>query len=237
MPSLSDSIVSQQQLSEMGYRPVEPSEKPYSASTPSTNYQPGLNAFLRCPLPPIWQTTSDTLRQFYQNNQVPQVRLFNPPTDHFSGGNVTNNTFVTSSSSSGGSGGSSVATLAIASTSLKTSAINAGAKFVSSFSLSKAFELLSLTASSPCRIQLYGTQAAQIADSTRALDVSPPAGTAQNIICDVVLDTTPLIWSFQNREGANGDNPVTSKVYITVTNLDLLTDIITLSISYIPIVV
>jgi hypothetical protein len=83
---------------------------------------------------------------------------------------------------------------------------------------------------------MYGTALAQSADSSRALDISPPAGTGQNIICDIVLDTAPYLWNFQNREGANGDNPVSSTIYLTVTNLDAITDIITLSLSYIPIV-
>jgi hypothetical protein len=212
-----------------------PVDRPTSIppAPPSKDLQPGYNPYIRCPLPPIWQTTPDSLRQFYQNNLVPQVRLFNPPNIvSGSGTTIINNSAV--SSSSGGS--SSTTSLAITNTSVRTPAIIAGNKFAGSFTLSKAFELLTITASSPCRIQLYGTLAAQSADSYRPLDVSPPAGTTQNIICDVVLDTAPLIWSFQNREGANADNPVSSTIYLTVTNLDAITDVITLTVAYIPIV-
>jgi len=229
MPALAETIG--QNLS--NYEPVEKSQR-QEISLPSPNREPGYNVFLRCPLPPIWQTTPDSLRQYYQNNLVPQTRLFNPQAIIPSGGNTT---IVRSLSSSASSGGSSTSTtLAISSTSVKTSAILAGSKFSGSFTLSKAFELLSVSATSPCRIQLYGTSLAQLADASRPLDVSPPAGTSQNIICDVVLDTAPLLWSFQNREGANADNPVSSTIYLTVTNLDAITDVVTLTFSYIPIV-
>lgn len=228
MPALKDTIG--QDLS--NYAPVE---KPVNqVPLPSPNREPGYNVFLRCPMPPVWQTTPDSLRQYYQNNLVPQVRLFNPPSVIPAGGTTIVNS--TSSSSGSSSGGTTTASLAITSSSVKTPSINAGNKFTGSFSLSKAFELLSVSATSPCRIQMYGTAIAQSADSSRALDVSPPAGTGQNIICDVVLDTAPYIWNFQNREGANADNPVSSTIYLTVTNLDVLTDVITLSFSYIPLV-
>jgi len=48
------------------------------ASNPSSGQQPGFNPMLRSPIPPIWQTTSDSLRQFYNGNVVPQRRLLTP---------------------------------------------------------------------------------------------------------------------------------------------------------------
>jgi hypothetical protein len=234
MPSLADSLKTPEQLKDMGYELTEPS-KSEPSYTPSNDLDPGLNVFIRCPLPQVWSAPTDSLRQFYQGYKVPQIRVFTPTTiSSQSGGNVTNITNVSGSSSSGGTSTSTA--LAITNTSVKTPLIVSGNKFSGSFTLSKAFELLSVTATSACRIQLYGTALAQSADAFRLLDVSPPAGTGQNIICDVVLDTSPYLWSFQNREGANADNPVSSTVYITVTNLDTLSDIITLTFSYIPIV-
>ena len=85
--------------------------------------------------------------------------------------------------------------------------------------------------------RLYGTAAQQSADAYRGLDVAPPAGTAQNMICDLVLDTAPLVWGFQDRIGSNGDNPTSSTVYITVTNLEAVTDSFTLTFGYVPLVV
>jgi hypothetical protein len=75
MPSLVD--LTSQDLS--SYTPVAPVTASTPPTIPATNMEPGLNTVLRCPIPPVWQSSPDSLRQFYQNNQVPQIRLFNPP--------------------------------------------------------------------------------------------------------------------------------------------------------------
>jgi hypothetical protein len=160
--------------------------------------------------------------------------LFNPPPNNGASGNSVTTVNVNSSGSSSSS--TTINNLAVTQTSFKTPPVAANNKFVSTVNLGKAFQLLSLSASAPCRIQLYGTLTAQSGDSYRGLDVPPPAGSIQNIICDIVLDTSPFQWSFQDRIGANADNPVTSNVYITITNLDITTDVITVSFAYIPFV-
>lgn len=232
MPTLEERNTSNVDMS--GYKPVDvPSSAP-TQGLPSSNLEPGYNVYIRCPLPPVWTSSPDSLRQYYRNNVVPQTRLFNPPNPSLSstGGSTNNVTNITSSSGSG----SSSSTVAITQASLKTSVIGPNNSFVGSFTLSKVFQLLTLGASSPCRVRLYGTAAAQSADAYRGLDVPPPAGTAQNIICDIAMDTSPFQWTFQDRIGANGDSPVTATVYITVTNLDATSDAITLSFSYVSIV-
>jgi hypothetical protein len=232
MPSLASRGTNVVDLS--GYAPVETTPPASTGAVPSTNQEPGLNVFLRCPLPPIWNTPPDSLRQFYQNGLVPQVRLFNPPVATGGGGNTTVNTFVSGSSSS--NGGGTQTGLSIIQTSIKTSSINSGSKFTGSLVISKAFQLMTVTASSPCRIQLYGTAQEQAADAYRGLDVPPPAGTGQNIICDVVLDTAPFQWTFQDRVGGNGNSPQTSTIYITITNIDVTSDVINVTFGYVPIV-
>ncbi len=219
-----------------GYEPVGDRPAPPSLPQPAKNLEPGYNVYLRCPLPPIWTTPPDSLRQYFINGVVPQVRLFNPPSNSGSNGSSVSNTYL-SSSSGGSRGGNTYTTLKIVSTSLTTPSISPSAKYIGSLSLSKAFQLMNLTASSPCRVQIYGTAAEQSADSYRGIDVATPAGTAQNIICDVVLDTGPFNWTFQDRVGGNGDNPTASNVYITITNLDVITDSITVSLGYVPVVV
>lgn len=74
MPALSE--VTGQNLS--NYAPVS-TPTPTTPIIPIIDQQPGLNVYLRCPLPPVWQSSPDSLRQFYSNNKVPQTRLFNPP--------------------------------------------------------------------------------------------------------------------------------------------------------------
>ena len=234
MPALAERTTSQVDMS--GYVPVDKLSAAPAQGIPSSNLEPGYNVYIRCPLPPVWTSSPDSLRQYYRNNLVPQTRLFNPPNPSLSvtGGSTGNVTNITGSSGSGGGGSSS--TVVIAQTSLKTTSIGPNANFTGSFALSKAFQLLTIGASSPCRVRLYGTFAAQSADAYRGLDIPPPAGTVQNIICDIVLDTSPFVWTFQDRVGANGDSPITSYVYITVTNLDTISDVITLSFSYVSLV-
>jgi hypothetical protein len=118
--------------------------------------------------------------------------------------------------------------------SVTTNPLNPGQVFVSSFSVSKSFALLGLSCNSPVRVQMYGTAQAQSFDAARGLDVPPPAGTTQNIICDVALDTAPFNWAFQSRVGSNGDSPQKSTVYVTLTNLDTKSDTITVTLSYVP---
>ena len=85
-----------------GYSQVAPTPTAVSYVAPvavssQQNQQPGLNSYLRCPIPPVWNATPDSLRQFYQNSVVPQTRLFNPPTTPTVAPvtNVTNTTQVT----------------------------------------------------------------------------------------------------------------------------------------------
>lgn len=234
MPSLASRSSTDVDLS--GYVPVDKPAQP-TVSIPSENLEPGFNPYLRCPLPPIWTTPPDTLRQFYHKNSVPQVRLFNPPsTTAGSGGGTTINNVTVSSSSASSGGTTTTTTLSIKQTSLSTPSINQNDKYTGSFTLSKAFQLLTLSASAPCRVQLYTTANIQSSDSYRGLDVPPPAGSAQGIICDVALDTAPLLWNFQDRVGANGDSPNTSTIYITVTNLDTISESFTITFSYVPLV-
>ena len=61
------------------YREVEANVVP-NVGNPATTLEPGFNVFLRCPLPPVWQASPDSLRTFYQNGKVPQTRIFNPST-------------------------------------------------------------------------------------------------------------------------------------------------------------
>lgn len=204
---------------------------------PSSNLEPGYNVYLRCPLPPIWSATPDSLRQFYQNSVVPQTRLFSPSNALATSGNSTTNVFVSSGSSSGGSGGGGTTTnLVVNQFSIRTPVLSPNAKFIGSIQLSKVFQLLGVTVSSPSRVELYGTASSQSADLSRGLDVPLPAGSFQNVIFDIAIDTSPYSWSFQDRVGANADSPVTSRAYLTVTNIGSASTAITISMSYVPIV-
>lgn len=230
MPSISDAT--QADLS--SYTPVEPVAQPDfpRAPIPSTNLDPGYSPFIRCPLPPIWAATPDSLRQFYRNTNVPQNRLFNPTPAPIVTGGISSVTSIGVISSSGGGSSSGGSTAVVTQASVKTPSISPGNRFMGTINMSRVFQLIAVTSSSPCRIELYGTTLAQSGDAGRQLDTPPPAGSTQNIITDIALDTAPLAWTFQDRVGANADTPQSNTLYISITNLDVTSDIITVTITY-----
>lgn len=68
MPSLSDTLVS----------PVPDNLQATAVQAPPVDQttQPSVyNSFMRCPLPPIWESNPDSVRQFYTNG-VPQIRVY-----------------------------------------------------------------------------------------------------------------------------------------------------------------
>lgn len=232
MPTLAEATTNTDQAVE-GYSPVETGtvNSAYSSQTP--NLQPGYSSTMRCPLPPPLSQQPDSQRQFFTGGVIAQTRLYNPPATSNSVTSNTTNVATTASSSGGGSGsGGSVPILKAQQTALNTSSLPPNGRFVGSFTLSKAFQLLSLSTSRAARIQLYGTANAQSIDAYRGLDIAPPAGTTQNIISDIALDTAPFQWTYQDRVGANGNNPQTATIYVTVTNLSSSTGPITVTISY-----
>lgn len=194
---------------------------------------------MRCPIPPVWQASPDALRMFTNNGVIPQTRIFTPstPTNTLSGGVV--NEFVSGRSASTGSGTGGGSTTPTTNSAVQgpitTGALNPNATTTATLQASKSFQLLTLSANRACRIQLYGTNQARSSDAGRPLDVSPPAGSTQNIICDVVLDTSPFTWAFQSRVGANADSPQGKVIYVRITNLSAQIAPINASVGYVPI--
>lgn len=234
MPSLKDALVSAVDMS--GYEPSTPTTSP---TAPTLPLEPVKNTMIRCPMPPLWSASPDSLRQFYVGSAVPQSRIMTPNPVSTSGGTSTENVLIAGTgtntpSGGGGGGGGSTNPIQAAQVVIVTPVLPPNTKYTGAFILSKSFQLLSIATGSACRVQLYGAFSAQMADLARGLDVSPGAGTAQNIITDIALDTMPYQWVFQNRMGANGDVPQNSFVYVTITNLDAISDVITLTLQYVP---
>lgn len=229
MPSLTDALAAD--LS--GYAPVENTSGPGKAPRPEVSLQPVLSSMIRCPLPPV-NATPDSLRSFYVGGLIPQHRLMIPmvssPTN--GGGTVIENTTVTSSTSSSSGSGSSTNNITSVRATFVTPSLAPGDSYQGVINMSRTFQLLSVSANVACRIQLYGTSTSQSTDSSRGIDVPPGAGVFQNIITDVVLDTSPYQWSYQNRGGANADSPSAPVAYITVTNLDTLATAVTVVVEY-----
>lgn len=176
----------------------------------------GANPFIRCPLPPF-NSSPDSLRQFEENGKVPTRRVIPLPVTTQVGGNATivNNTTV--SGSSGGSSSSSVAVTAETVT-LNCPTMYPGDAVVTSVALSKVAVLITLGASDPCEVRIYGDSVSQAIDVSRAADNAPAYEVTYGLVTDVVLDTTPLSWPWQNRLFVNQDSPATETLYITVLN-------------------
>lgn len=211
-----------------------------SLDTHASSLEPVYNTFLRCPLPPV-AATSDTLRQFYIRGQIPQFRILtagNNNQNAVGGGTVINNINVTSS---GGGGGTPILPPppppppdpnTLKQVSLTTPTINPSGRFITTIGTSRTYQLISITTSSSARVELYSTASSQSGDLSRGLDIAPPAGTYQGIICDLALDADPFSWYFESLVGNNADHPQQAVTYITVTNIGNTSAAITVSFAY-----
>lgn len=199
-------------------------------SPPVMDLEPTFNRYIRCPLPQV-NSTPDSLRQFYIGNQVPQMRIISPPTmlGSTSGGSIVQNTIINTGSSSGGSNIITEKTASITS-----SVLNTDEGFQGSVLLSRSYQLLGISSDAICRVRLYGNSLAQILDESRDSDTSPVAGSSDGLLIDVVLDTAPFQLLLQNISGANSDNPQTQVTYVTITNTDVSSNSIGVTLIYVP---
>ena len=224
MPSLSDTLRS---TSPEGYAPAPPKiALPAPVAQTNQSGQAKINPYLRCPLPPI-NAGPDTLRQFNENSDVPHRRVLPLPANTgIGGGTTTTNTTIVQQAASGASTGGSSGTLVATSVSYVAPLLSVDGQVLKSLTLSaKSFQLISCTSTAPCEVRLYGSAAAQVADSARATDAPLPAELGNNLISDIVLDTSPLKWNWQNRVGANSDTPQSTNLYMTVINLSAETSV------------
>lgn len=192
------------------------------------------NPFIRCPLPPL-NVNPDTLRQFDESGKIPARRVIPLPVTTVAGGSSTTITNVIAPASGGGATTSGTTLVSTALT-LNIPALSPGASYAVTATMARAFQLLQLIVSQPVEVRVYGAALAQGADIARATDSPVPFETFAGIISDVVLDTFPYIWSWQNRIGANSDPALTSNIYITVVNPSSVsgTSASTVTISYLP---
>jgi hypothetical protein len=217
MPSLSDTLRSS---TPEGYAPAQPVlALPSPVAMPGNNSVAKINPFIRCPLPPI-NAGPDTLRQFNENSDVPHRRVLPLPANSGLGGGTTVNNTTVVNQSGGGAATPTEPTLMAVSVSYTTPILVVGGQIQQTLAISsKSFQLISCTSTAPCEVRLYGSSIAQITDSSRATDVPLAAELNNNIISDIVLDTAPYVWYWQNRIGANSDTPQTTSLYMTVINL------------------
>lgn len=73
MPSLSDTLRSD---APAGYSPVSALDTPVLRPSPIVQLTPLANGLIRCPIPPIYQTNPDSVRQFDLGGKLPQIRIY-----------------------------------------------------------------------------------------------------------------------------------------------------------------
>jgi len=231
MPALNDVL---RKDSPEGYGPSNP---PLSLPAPVT--LPGQdNSFkvtptIRCPIPPT-SAGPDTLRQFNDGNSlVPHRRVLPLPTNNgvSTGSTITNTTVISSSSSGAAPATSLTAKNAV----VATTVLRAGVSSYQTVNMSsKSFQLISCKANVACGIRMYGSAVAMAIDASRPLDAPLAAELQNNLVTDIVLDTAPFTWNWQNRVGANSDTPQTTSLYIAVTNIGAGPTPISVTLTFLP---
>lgn len=230
MPSIKDAVGSD--LSR--YQSMAP-DLAAKTTTPITQSTMRASTILRCPLP-SFGTDPDTIRQFEQGAGVPQIRIIPPPNIAATSATAATSGQLASSSSSSSSSSTTVS-LTAASVTVNVGTLIPQASFIGTASvLKKSFQLLSMSASAAVDVRLYGTSTSQLIDEARLVDDPVPAEISQNIITDVLFDTVPYVWGWQNRIAANQDSPQSGTIYVTVINpstSDTLTGVAVV-ITYLP---
>jgi len=218
MPSLADTL---SKTSPAGFVPATSPLALTPVTVPGQTNSFKVNPWIRSPIPPT-AAGPDTLRQFNDGDaNVPRRRLLPlPSTVTGSGsGSTVNNTTVVSAPSSGAST-SAPTSLKAQTITYVTPLLNSGNTSYGVLNLTaKSFQLITCTATGPCEIRIYGSSIAMAADASRPKYAPLAAELGNNLITDLVLDTAPYIWNWQNRVGANSNTPQTTNLYIAVTNL------------------
>lgn len=200
-----------------GLEGFEESQPLSTPSTPQPRASGGPNPYIRCPIPPL-NANSDTLRQFDEGGSIPSRRVIPLPVSVSGGGGtlIQNTTVV--APSAGGGGGTSGGTTSLTATSvtMNVPALAPNTTYTTKISMAKAFQLLQVTASQPLELRMYGSSLSQGADISRPTDTSPAFTSVTGLITNVVFDTSPYQWAWQNRVAANADNPQTSDIYVTI---------------------
>jgi hypothetical protein len=234
MPSLAERIKTQ---SLPGY---EAAGNPTVATPPIL---PGAalpgNKYIRCPLPPF-SANSDTLRQYNEGGAVPTRRVIPLPTSVREGsGTQIINTTVTGNSGGSSAGGSTsggtTGTIKAATITFNVPALSPLGTFQTTIIMAKSFQLLQMNSSAPLEVRLYGSNLSRAVDIARLSDTAPPFE-INGIITDVIFDTAPYQWNWQNRIAANADSPQSTTIYVTVVNPSPTTGtgLATASILYLP---
>ena len=229
MPSLHDTI---RDSSPAGFEPGNSPTLPSFVTLPGQDNSFKVNPIIRCPIPPT-SAGPDTLRQFNDGNSLIPRRRILPLPNNTGGGSGTTINNTTVSGSSGGGSGPSTSALTAQNVAFTSTLLPAGSTTYQTLNMSsKSFQLISCKANGACELRIYGSASAMAIDASRPLDAPLAAELGNNMITDVVLDTAPFNWYWQNRLGANSNVPQTPNSYVAVTNLGSTPNTIALTITF-----
>jgi hypothetical protein len=187
---------------------------PASQATPTSPARTNL----RSPLPAS-HADPDVIRASENGPSSPVFRIM-PLQPQTVTGTVVENSGGSTNSSGGGSGsGSAVVPILVSkSVSLSINTLAGNSVVLTNVTMAKSFQLISIAASAACGVRLYGSGSAQTTDSVRPVDAPVPAELTQNIIIDVVFDTSPFLWGTQNIVGVNQNSPQNTSMFISIVN-------------------
>ena len=208
MPSLKDVLVKGMPD---GYSPVEDSS-PAAQAIPVAPARQNL----RCPLPAS-QADPDVLRASEVGPNIPSYRIM-PLRPQTATSTIEVASGSSSSSSSGSSSGGSSTTLTSKSVSVAINNLAGNSVILTNVTMAKSFQAVSIASSAACCVRLYGSGSAQATDSARPVDAPVPAELTQNIIIDVVFDTSPFLWGTQNIMGVNQNSPQNTSMFLSIVN-------------------
>lgn len=235
MPSLVDAI-----RPASGTR-INGSEIPQAQpNKPDISTQPSTLQWTRSPVPPI-SISPDSVNMFQNSGLVPQDRIMSVLplfTDPSSTGNTTITNITSGNSSSGSSSSSTIVTppVSSASTAIITPVLSQGIPYQTSLQVARSFVLLSVTVSTPARVEFYSTANARSSDASRTTDQPVVLGAPTGLIADLnLVQPSEASWPLSPPAvGTNADVPTTGTVYVTVTNQTATSLPITVSITYFP---
>lgn len=107
--------------------------------------------------------------------------------------------------------------------------------------LAKSCLITAINVSGPCRVRCYTTSAKRTSDLSRLVTVPPTVGTQHGVNFDIVMtsaNTTsfPATWVLSPTAIAtNEDDSNSNTLYFSITNLDTITDNITVIITFLKI--
>lgn len=206
-------------------------------SIPSSGKQNDRGQYIRCVIPPVGIGSTDNLRQFYNNGQVPvyrsQMIRSSIPGSNTSSGNVSQTVNVVAASG-GSSGGGGTTTSGIYTASITTPSLSQNQNFSGTLVMSQTYIVLNVTVSTAARVRLYNSRSYATADASRSSSTPISLGLMNGIVGDWLLQSSSEYnWNCSPAPvGYNADSPVDSAAYINVSNPAASSNVIQVTITY-----